>query len=213
MSGPILFDLETRADLAIDVPEFWAAQDIKAPSNFKDPLKIADHIEKAEAAVRSRMALSAVTGVIVCIGVKSYQDEDEPIVFTANQADRAGEREILTEFASWLAEEWDEKAPFITYNGRLFDLPFIAGRSMVQNLPIRTPQSRDYRRHVDIYDDVLGKTSSQSIWQFAMGGGLKPVTGSALLTLPLAELAQHCKEDIQWLGAMAESTECIWKAR
>jgi|TARA_R110000822_G_scaffold310554_1_gene444026 uncharacterized protein YprB with RNaseH-like and TPR domain len=212
MTGPILFDLETRADHAIDVPEFWQAQDIQAPANYKDPLKIADYIDKAEAAVRTKMALSPVTGVIVCIGVQVYADDD-PVVFTATEPTREGELAILKELSLWLSEEWDEKSPFITYNGRLFDLPFIAGRAMVQDVPLRVPRGRDYRRHVDLYDDVFGKEGSQSMWQFAMGGGLKPVTGSALLSLPLPELAQHCKEDIEWLGAMAQRTELIWGER
>jgi hypothetical protein len=212
MSSPILFDIETRPDAAVDVPEFWAAQDIKAPSNYKDKLKIADYIANAEAEVRTKMALSPLTGVIVCIGVQVYEG-GTPIVLSAPQADRAGEREILLQLGEFLDQEWDEKAPFITYNGRMFDMPFVAGRAMVQDLRLRFPRGRDYRRHVDIYDDVFGKTGSQSMWQFAMGGGLKKVSGKDLLTIPLPELAEHCEEDIKWLDQMAVRTERIWGDR
>lgn len=209
---PLVIDIETKPDSAVDTPEYWAwfQSNLEPPGNLKDPLKIQaaldDKVEKA----RGRMALSPITAMVSVIGLMPW-NEETPIVLQAEQQNREAEAELLRTFDQHLSDYWDEAAPIITYNGRLFDLPMLAGRSAVSGVSLRIPKARDYRRHVDIFDDVFGKEGSQPMWFYAMGAGLPADVDHSQLTI--ADQAEKCAEDVLMLAELARRTQAIWGSR
>ena len=83
---PLVIDIETKPDSAVDTPEYWAwfQSNLEPPGNLKDPLKIQaaldDKVEKA----RGRMALSPITAMVSVIGLMPW-NEETPIVLQAEQ--------------------------------------------------------------------------------------------------------------------------------
>lgn len=210
--NPIVLDIETRPDPAIALSDEWWAnrrEKIEPDGRLKDPLKIAEDIDRKLDGERAKMALGPVTGLIACIGWQAWNDE-EPTVLTVPEATRAGELALLKQFAFRMPQHPDL---LITWNGRSFDVPFVIGRCAIQD--VRLPwwaKPRDYRLHLDLYDD-LGLQRGLSAWQFAMGGGFKEVDGADTLELPLDQLATHCNDDVVQTMVMAHRTSHVWMPR
>ncbi len=118
-----IFDIETGP-----LPEDQLARikpDFKAPSNYKDPVKIAQNIAIQHQEWISDAALSAQTGQILCIGMSDGIDY---------QVLEGTEEELLERF--WL--EWRfVKIPervFVGHNIKGFDLQFLVQRTFIHGL-------------------------------------------------------------------------------
>lgn len=117
----LVFDIETgprsRAELAECVPTF------EAPSNWKDPEKIAACIAQKEAEWFQSAALSALTGRVLAIG---YLDTANGETGAFASGDEAAD----------IAAFWQRVAPdgyllpdLIGFGSNRFDLPFLIRRS------------------------------------------------------------------------------------
>jgi predicted PolB exonuclease-like 3'-5' exonuclease len=119
----LVFDIETgpevEAVLAAMEPEF------SAPSNFKDPDKIAEKIEAQRAAWRDKAALCATTGRVLAIGTML---DDEVELLVVDPEEGFSEADLLEAF-------WQRAAPdgiwrhLIGFNSNRFDIPFLIRRS------------------------------------------------------------------------------------
>jgi hypothetical protein len=116
MRSPIVFDCETGP--ASDAAEY--APDFEAPSNYKDPVKIAAY--KAEKLTEwiNQAALSAVTGELLAIGLR----EDGKTTILCSD-----ERSMLVELWAYVAPDGVLRAPLIGFNSNRFDIPFLVRRS------------------------------------------------------------------------------------
>ena len=114
----LLFDIET-GPLPIDeiahlCPEF------KAPANYKDPEKIAANIEEQKAAWLERGALSALTGQVLAIGMRT---RGKTSILFGDEAD------MLRNFWQVVDCSSNQFVTLVGYNINRFDIPFMVRRS------------------------------------------------------------------------------------
>lgn len=196
----IVFDIETRADQALhDDVDHWAqrAQEIQAPSNYKDEVKIAAFKTEAAMKERASMALSARTGRIAAIGVCGLTSVEAPLVDHAEEVNENEEDRLIGLLDGWMRRLSKENSLYVVagWNVRDFDMPFLAGRALVLGLtmPSRFPKPKDWVRVLDGCDLLDGTLSD---WMRAVGLPPKKVEGADTLHLPLPELGQHCCDDL-----------------
>ena len=162
----LVLDIETGAlpalTLAKLMPEF------SAPKNIKDPAKISEAVEAKRTAFFDDAALDALTGRIVAVGVLAVDGANETPAIVHGDGDEAA---LLRETWDTLAA-WHESPPsgvMVTYNGHLFDLPFLCRRSMLCGVPVPAWVRRG-RYWCDSFVDL------REVWQFgdrsAATGGL-----------------------------------------
>ena len=112
-----IFDLESaplsETEIARFMPEF------QAPSNYKDPAKIAGHIAMQAREWIDQAALSALTGRVLCIGIASSE---------TSQYVLDDEREEVTIGAFWNLFR-QSAVVWVGWNCKHFDLPFLVRRS------------------------------------------------------------------------------------
>ena len=118
MKTLVFFDIETGPSPTAETfkPVF------EAPRNLKDPAKIAAAVEEKEIEWREKLALSAVTGMVLAIGYAVGEEEIQIL--------HGDERETLTGFWDVLREllfRGDHR--LCGWNICGFDLPFLLRRS------------------------------------------------------------------------------------
>jgi len=129
----LIFDIETGPEcdevLSVMEPEF------SAPSNWKDPAKIAEKVNEQREAWRAKAALCATTGRVLAIGLAD-KNGIELLCVNDNEDDPKSERDIISEF-------WETACPngkwrhLIGFNSNRFDIPFLVRRSY--KLRIKVP--------------------------------------------------------------------------
>jgi len=136
--APIFFDIETEAlpdeELKHDLPFF------EAPSTWKDPQKIAAHVEKKRLDYVEKAALSPLTGRVLAIGIAS--DKDGQGVF------EGAEDYLLAEF--WKYFRHNNEAQWVGHNAHSFDWPFLIKRSWKLGIgvPSGIKDGRWYRKNL-----------------------------------------------------------------
>ena len=136
MSAPIFFDIETKpfadAQLAEAMPAF------KAPSNIKDPAKIAAKIAEKEQAFKDKAALSPMSSTVLAVGlwcddgVKTMlHGEDEPDLIRKTW-------ESLTDHGAFTRN-------VIGWNVKRFDFPFLIKRSWALGIKLPETALENYR--------------------------------------------------------------------
>ena len=203
----LILDIETRMDP--DLPDdYWdrIRERVKAPSNYKDPVKIEGYLDDQVLVAKEKAALSAKTGIVVMIGVQEL-GTGEMEIFEAPGFNREGEDKLLVEFIGWMGRY----SHIIGWNNRLFDLPFLMGRWLVHNLafPDGWPRPRDYHRVVDL-KELLG--GSLDDWFYLLEGDFKLVNGPEILKVSPGELRTHLIDDLRVTARIAEGTETIWRS-
>jgi len=175
-----------------------------------------DNDERAE--VKYRLALSALTGEIVTIGMLNPETQkgmilfqnkgEEKVEFEENgvKYESGTEKAILEKF--WeLVRNYDQ---VITFNGRSFDGPFLSLRSAKHQIH---PEKNlfgyryDYRAHCDLLEQLTfyGATRRYSLDFYAKFFGIKSskdegITGDLVGELYQAgrylEIARYCARDL-----------------
>ncbi|MHB8710199.1 MAG: ribonuclease H-like domain-containing protein [Minisyncoccota bacterium] len=162
----LVFDIET-------VGEAWDALDETTQSALtrwiKREAKSEEEYRVSLADIKQGLGLSPLTGFIVAIGVYDTEREKGAVYFSAPGKDvetveeggikykAMDEKDMLEAF--WTgAKEYNE---FVTYNGRGFDAPFIALRSMVHGVkPTRDLLEGRYLyqqrscKHIDLQEQL-----------------------------------------------------------
>ncbi len=162
----LVFDLET-------IGEEWESLDETTQHNLSWWIRESSHDEEEYAyemkELKEGMGLSPLTGSIVAIGVYDTEREKGVVYFSAPGAGLSEtEDERITykplEEKEMLAHFWEgaqRYREFVSFNGRAFDAPFLAIRSMVHGVrPTRDLLSNRYVsmqrecRHIDLMDQL-----------------------------------------------------------
>lgn len=120
--------------------------------------------------LKSGLGFSPLTGKIVAIGMLDYQSRNGKVLFSAPDSDlndfsENGIQYIKTDEGEMLKTFWETVMDYqgiITFNGRAFDIPFIAIRSAVNGIamsknflgPRYQSYQRDGDRHIDLADEL-----------------------------------------------------------
>lgn len=194
--------------------EFIDLDAIQAPSNYKDPEKIAAYVaEKRHAAL-----LDAALDPDLCriSAFAWWCGDDDANVATSNVLD---ETEILR-FAASQVHAGATPMKLVSYNGLKFDWPVLNARA--RYLGVRLDISLDAYRspHIDLYDKLTnhGKLSGHSLawWCKRLGWSdlLKPLSGAeeakVFETGRWDELSDSLRHDVeatrrlaQWMGVLS----------
>ena len=206
--GPLVIDVETMPNTGMELylPE------AEAPSNYKDPDKIAAYkAEKRNKQVEG-MALDVDLCRIVAIGFAGDL-EIEPGIMLARTGDE--ERHILTRF--WDMAQVVPLRPVVGYNILGFDLPIILRRSFL--LGVSITRSFDMRRYsssdvVDLmqllynWGQAPGQTRGLKVvaQMFGIPNPLPDVDGSMVATMGDSELMTYCANDVRLTQELARRT-------
>jgi len=189
-------DLETYESIHPALYESLVNEKGKKPKNM---------IEKA--------ALSPLTGRIVAVGA-GFKHSEEPWEFAARSylhrqigtpEDDDAERHLILTLDNLAARL--QPAALATFNGRLFDLPFLYARAAVLGLSLkwRWPTHKYDSRHVDLMDYFPGK---QSHWSCVLTGQGKIKEGSSIAELVRTgqwdEVDAHAIEDVKLNALMLD---------
>lgn len=126
MKAMMVFDIETRAKSLEWVKANGLMPSFKAPSNYKDPDKIAAKEAEHETDVMSRAALDPVLSEILAIG---YIKDGKKVILWGD------ERKMLEAFWAEVRKVVNSYGKLIGFNIVGFDLPFLIRRSWVHNVP------------------------------------------------------------------------------
>ncbi len=162
----LVFDIET-------VGEAWDALDETTQHNLawylKESSRSEEEYEYEMKELREGMGLSPLTGFIVAIGVYDTETKKGAVYYDARDTqsepyeeegikyEAMGEKEMLEQF--WKVAGVCHE--FVSFNGRGFDAPFLAIRSMVHGVkPTRDLLSNRYLSmqrgctHIDLMDQL-----------------------------------------------------------
>ncbi len=136
MSAPIFFDIETKpfadAQLAASMPAF------KAPSNIKDPTKIAAKIAEKEQAFKDKAALSPMSSTVLAVGLWC-DDGVKKMLHGEDEADLIRKTwESLTDHGAFTRN-------VIGWNVKRFDFPFLIKRSWALGIKLPETALENYR--------------------------------------------------------------------
>lgn len=146
--NPVFFDIETEPLPLVEVqhlmPEF------EAPGNFKDPEKIKLNIEAQKAKWYRDAALDPMTGRVLVIGLSEVSVVGNRVVKYLEGTESV----ILETFWGLYRNGEFESTPWVGFNIRQFDLPFIVRRSW--HLGVTIPDSAYNGRYwSDRYVDLM----------------------------------------------------------
>lgn len=172
----LVVDLET---CAIDgVADY--IEEPSAPSNYKDPVKIAEYIEAKRRELVSDAALDCDLGRIAAIGWMLEGRDSRPRVVVCQTQDH--ERQALTEFWQDVRLDRNDIRRLISFNGLRFDLPYLMRRSLYLDLPAPWLSVDRYRSpHLDLLNILTfhGTIKAHSLLFYAKRFGLSIPEGAA----------------------------------
>ena len=170
---------------------------MEAPSGWKDPEKIAERKRENYLKALDGTGLQPLTGQIVCI---TYRHPDDGILYT--DIPPKTELDMLQVFSSFL--RGFDNATLVTYNGELFDIPYVISRMMALNVPIpeilRKAAQKKWDSHIDMFK-VLGKKGKLKEW--ALRYGLEPIFGDGSLVQgwydagDFDSIKRHCEDNVR----------------
>jgi hypothetical protein len=209
VSRYIVLDLESHA---IPDAATYLTEPVDAPSNYKDPEKIAAYIKDAKQAQLDKAALDIDLARIVCLGladgigseVQLFKDQTQEMTALGEFFDKF--------FRSHNTADWPV---LVTFNGLGFDLPLLLRRALY--LGVKAPQIQiDRYKHPHVIDlmDLLsysGKMKAHSLAFYCSRFGI-PVndenTGKDIAALIAADnwaaVEAHCASDVAATYALAK---------
>jgi len=145
----LAIDIETEAnpDLIASIPEPEVAV-----GNLKDPIKIAEKQAQARIDQVAKMALDPHYGRILSIGLARTEPTT---IMRGEQNPEASEQDILIRAWEIIG---NHAGGYATFNGSIFDIPFMVRRSMLLGVPVvKLPcgkyQTADCKaEHLDVYN-------------------------------------------------------------
>lgn len=100
---------------------------------------------------------------VVCISVGIYRfDAENELTFRVKTFANHDEKQLLKDFSEMLLTKFKpQNIRFIAHNGREFDIPFLARRFMIQEMPIPKPFELRFRKPWEVphYDTL-------ELWKF-----------------------------------------------
>lgn len=210
--SPFVVDLET---VAITDAETYL-EPVKAPDNYKDPLKIAAYCEDARLKQVENAALDIDLARIIALGI--HRPGYPTDVLTVEERTEA---DIL----AWLWERWNsvpyEERRLVTFNGLGYDVPLLLRRSLYLGVPCQTIQV-DRFKHPQVIDlqavlSLDGKLKWHSL-QFYLQRFGYPKGGTDITGADVAQayregrwdlITGHCRSDVDGTKWLAERIGAI----
>lgn len=204
----IVFDIET-----CPMPSCgeYMNDPIEAPSNYKDPIKIAEYVTNRRLKQIADAALDLDLCEVVAIGVSD--GSGAPLALTRQTHD---ERKLL----EWFWRMGREKT-LVGFNCLTFDLPILLRRSLYLN--VQTPHvNLDRYRHDGVIDvaDMLtysGKVRMRSLAFYCKRFGIPFDNSVSGEQIPLfvadqkwTEIASHVEADVAGTQALASRIGAIY---
>lgn len=166
------------------------------------------------AKTKKRPGIHALVSEVACVGTMEFDDSHEDIkVFQCLSEDKSNcEVTILTDVYEYLASlNSPARVKFVTFNGFLFDFPFLRVRGMVRNVPIGSVLPREDKKypasnHLDLLasfggkwqTDVSAGSLDDMLW--ALTGKGKDTQGDSVAKWyeegNHEAIAGHCTEDL-----------------
>lgn len=193
MKPCLIFDIETAPSDDWDDPDFIGEllNQARAPTNYKDPEKIAAAKREKVDSQRDAAALSWLFGRIRAIGVGGLLEEFPPTVWASED-----EAEVIASFALYL----DDAGPAVIggFNVREFDVPFVTFRAAVHRIELPTwwPARRPYGNGIVDPVDLLGRNGRLADHLRAMGLPKKTADGADAPGMSVEELGDYCANDV-----------------
>lgn len=212
----VVFDIETCADISPQMLRYLRRK-LKPNASIKDPAKIEADLAKKEKALIEKAALSPRSGRVCIIGY-AYRDSnaDGGAWESRVLVDKTGaEDALLSTFDDILADL--KVAHIITFNGSVFDVPFLAARAMRWGLPLRYkwPVGKWHPQHIDMFN-VLGDGSLEA-WMIALFDTEKESSGADIADLVdegrWDEAADHCLQDVEYLAKIYDRYRAVTQGR
>lgn len=215
----IALDIETAADPQLVAVALAAEPRFTAPSNYKDPEKIAAYVEAAaaqwRAGVVSEAGLTPRTGRVVCVGYQDLDAQEAPRVLRLGGPVESGvgfdtEQGLLAAAGTALAVP---DTIVVTFNGAAFDVPFLRWRMVRHGVPVpdclkpaqgRYMGPRHYDLRLILSDGDRRAHGTLESWAVALGvsdlphkGGMDGSDVQAYVDAGRwAELASYCARDV-----------------
>jgi 3'-5' exonuclease len=198
----LLLDLETVG--ISNAADF--CDPVEAPSNWKDPEKIAAYVTEKQADKLAKVALDIDLARIVCVGVEYGGGGGSWVTSLKTEQD---EREWLKFTSDKLAT-----SDVVTFNGLAFDMPLVEARLMYHDLAPLNWNLDTYRtNHIDLYQRMTYKGRVQRHrlqWYRKRFGWLDiPETidaseiGRAVTEGRWRDVEAHCAADIELTKRLA----------
>jgi hypothetical protein len=187
----LFFDIETQANESA----LKYIEEPSAPSNWKDPVKIAAYVEEKRQEQIEKAALDADYGEIIAIGVKEEQDDIHSVLVGK---DVKHEIDLLLWFWTKYAGHEGQSCG---YNIIGFDLPYLMRRSFDLGIcPALIPELRKYQTYPTL--DLM-----MVLYNWQGYKGLKFVAERYGLDNPLPDLdgSQVATTDPETLRAYVEN--------
>jgi DNA polymerase elongation subunit (family B) len=207
-SPDVVIDIETYQD----VGEKQLAKiraNIKPDGRMTNQDKIKADVAKKESAIIDKAALSPLTGRIIAVGLGIRRGSTwEQAVFV----DKLGDEGALLHTVDSVLDEL-VYGHLITFNGKRFDLPFLAARAMRHRMRLahRWPLGKYHPLHIDLCD-LLGSGSLDD-WATAILDKPKTLSGADIAGLVKDEkwedIKAHCLEDITLTAELFEAYEAV----
>jgi 3'-5' exonuclease len=204
------FDSQNANRIVIDVETCGSAaaaqllDPVKAPSNYKDPVKIDAYIKDEFEKRVANAALEADLCEVVAVGWMHAGDVCGIVTTRAHVAE-----------ADLLRELWHHvgDSPIVGFNVLGFDLPVLIRRSQLLGVTYPRLNLDRYRTpHVDLLETLSfnGKLTYRSLAFYARLFGISSADmhkGSDIAQLVAAEdwgaVANHCRSDVELTAALA----------
>jgi uncharacterized protein YprB with RNaseH-like and TPR domain len=200
-----IIDIETTG-----LPEAaeYATEPISAPSNWKDPDKIAAYVAEKQAEQVAKAGLDLDLCRVVAVGL---QRDGAKGVQVMTAGDEAEERGLLTALWSQLLKV--QHPVLIGFNHVAFDLPVLMRRSLYLDVAYPRLSLDKYRTpHIDIMQHLTwnGLVRARSLKFYARRFGISiddPVSGADIGALVEAgdwdKVISHVTSDVELTAALA----------
>jgi predicted PolB exonuclease-like 3'-5' exonuclease len=205
----IILDLESHA---IPDAATYLTEPVDAPSNYKDPDKIAAYIKDAKQAQLDKAALDIDLARIVCLGLHVVGGEGAS---THLLKDETQEMTALGQFFEWFPKSTTDWPTLVGFNLLGFDAPLLLRRALY--LGVRAPNIQiDRFKHPNVIDlmDILnysGRMKSHSLAFYCSRFGIQvndENSGKDIAALIAADnwaaVEAHCASDVQATYALAK---------
>ena len=205
----IICDVET---LAHPDAGQWL-EPVKAPSNYKDPAKIAAAVAEGTAERDQKLGLDPDCCVIAALGYVVV-GSDEPVCDVTYGSEHTEAGALDAFWHLYAAPQGQQETRLVTFYGRQFDLPVLMRRSMYLGVKFPKLNLDRYRSpHIDVWDvltynGALRTAHSLKFYGKRLGiGTLDKVDGGDVAQLAKVgnwdAIREHCLSDVGLTHALA----------
>lgn len=188
---------------------------VEAPSNYKDPLKIAEYIKDATAKAIDRCGLDPDLCRIVALGSGEAEGGDSVIICRDEETEAA----TLAAFWKRVVNAAGVVRPLVSFNGFGYDLPVLMRRSQLLGVEHPVLSLDKYRSsHIDLMQKLTwnGAIKAHKLSFYASRFGwptVDSVDGSQIAELVKAgdwkSVESHCLNDLAQTRFIAQKLKLI----